>query len=80
MLMSYFLSAFSTRVLQLLQGRLKTLCVCNGSFQQDDLRCLKGGFLSGFQVGKASSSSLYISHLLLADNTLIFCEVRHDHI
>ncbi|KAF5472823.1 hypothetical protein F2P56_009502 [Juglans regia] len=39
-----------------------------------------GGFLSGFLVGEAASSSINISHLLFADDTLIFCDAKQEQI
>ncbi|KAF5442537.1 hypothetical protein F2P56_035184 [Juglans regia] len=41
---------------------------------------VEGGFISGFSVGETSSGSLNISHLLFANDTLIFCEARHEQI
>ena len=38
------------------------------------------GLLSGFQVGVLGSDSLCISHLLFADNTLIFSDANPNHI
>ncbi|KAF5464295.1 hypothetical protein F2P56_014382 [Juglans regia] len=39
-----------------------------------------GGFLSGFQVGNGSGSSIIISHFLFADDTLVFCEATSSQI
>ena len=36
------------------------------------------GCISGFSVGNASPQPLVISHLLFADNTLIFCDKNPD--
>jgi hypothetical protein len=36
------------------------------------------GLLSGFPVGREASDPLKISHLLFADDTLIFCEANPD--
>ena len=38
------------------------------------------GRLSGFSVGNLEGRSLAVSHLLIADDTLIFCEANLDHI
>ena len=38
------------------------------------------GHLSGFSVGNLEGRSLMVSHLLFADDTLIFCEPNLDHI
>jgi hypothetical protein len=34
-----------------------------------------GGYISSFLVGTAEGNSLMVSHLLFADDTLIFCNV-----
>ena len=39
-----------------------------------------GGFLSGFSVGEATSGSINISHLLFADDTLIFYDAKQEQI
>ena len=38
------------------------------------------GMLSGFAVSRNANDPLLISHLLFADDTLIFCEADSDHI
>ena len=38
------------------------------------------GHLSGFSVGASSGRSLMVSHLLFADDTLIFCDANIDQI
>jgi hypothetical protein len=38
------------------------------------------GFLSGFSVGSGSNGVINISHLLFADNTLVFCGAKSDHL
>jgi hypothetical protein len=37
------------------------------------------GFLSGFSVGSRNNEALSVSHLLFADDTLIFCEPNVKH-
>jgi hypothetical protein len=38
------------------------------------------GFLSGFFVGSSSNGVINISHLLFADNTLVFCRASPEHL
>lgn len=41
---------------------------------------VEGGFISGFSVGEDTIGTLIMSHLIFADDTLIFCRVRIDQI
>ncbi|KAJ9691054.1 hypothetical protein PVL29_013294 [Vitis rotundifolia] len=41
-------------------------------------RAINGGFLSGWRVGGRSGVGIHISHLLFADDTLVFCEESPD--
>jgi hypothetical protein len=41
---------------------------------------VNGGFLSGFAAGSRHSSVVNISHMLFADDTLIFCGANPDHL
>ncbi|RVW31716.1 LINE-1 reverse transcriptase-like [Vitis vinifera] len=43
-------------------------------------RAVEGGFLSGCNIRGGSESTLHISHLFFADDTIIFCEARKDHL
>ncbi|RVX13176.1 LINE-1 reverse transcriptase-like [Vitis vinifera] len=43
-------------------------------------RAVEGGFLSGCNIRGGSGPSLNISHLFFADDTIIFCEARKDHL
>jgi hypothetical protein len=38
------------------------------------------GFLSGFFVGSRSTGVINVSHLLFADDTLVFCGASPDHL
>jgi hypothetical protein len=38
------------------------------------------GFLSGFSVGSRSTEVINVSHLLFADDTLVFCGASPDHL
>ncbi|XP_034674249.1 uncharacterized protein LOC117905435 [Vitis riparia] len=43
-------------------------------------RAVEGGFLSGCIIRGGSEPSLSISHLFFADDTIIFCEARKEHL
>ena len=43
-------------------------------------RAMEGGFLSGCNIRGGSGPPLNISHLFFADDTIIFCEARKDHL
>jgi hypothetical protein len=38
------------------------------------------GFLDGFSVGSRSNARMVASHMLFADDTLIFCEANCEHL
>ena len=41
-------------------------------------RAISGGYLSGWRVRGRSGERILISHLLFADDTLVFCEASQD--
>ena len=43
-------------------------------------KAVAGGILSGFQVGSKGGDSVHVSHLLFADDTLIFSDANPAHI
>ena len=43
-------------------------------------RAVEGGFLSGFSVGNNGCNVVSISHLLYAEDTLIFCGAEPDQL
>jgi hypothetical protein len=40
---------------------------------------VESGFIAGFKVGREDRKVLEISHLLFADDTIIFCEASLEH-
>ncbi|KAJ9674856.1 hypothetical protein PVL29_024033 [Vitis rotundifolia] len=43
-------------------------------------RAVEGGFLSGCTIRSGGGSNLHISHLFFADDTIIFCEAKKEHL
>ncbi|RVX06988.1 LINE-1 retrotransposable element ORF2 protein [Vitis vinifera] len=43
-------------------------------------RAIDGGFTSGCNIQGRGGMEINVSHLLFADDTIIFCEARQDHI
>ena len=43
-------------------------------------RAVNGGFMLGCRVKGRSEEGVQISHLLFADNTLVFCQASQDHL
>ena len=41
-------------------------------------RAISGGYLSGWKVSGRRGEGMQISHLLFADDTLVFCEESSD--
>ncbi|RVW48778.1 hypothetical protein CK203_076109 [Vitis vinifera] len=43
-------------------------------------RAVEGGFLSGCRIRGGGRQPVHISHLLFADDTIVFCEARKEHL
>ncbi|RVW53160.1 LINE-1 reverse transcriptase-like [Vitis vinifera] len=43
-------------------------------------RAVEGGFLSGCRIRGGGRQPVHISHMLFADDTIIFCEARKEHL
>ena len=50
------------------------------AFSRLIVKATSAGMLMGFSVGSIDSDPLEVSHLLFADDTLIFCEADPDHL
>ncbi len=43
-------------------------------------RAVRGGYLSGFTVGNSEGMDVMVTHLLFADDTLMFCDAAPPQI
>ena len=43
-------------------------------------KVMEGGFLSGYKLRDRGGNEVQVSHLLFADDTLVFCENSRDQI
>ena len=54
--------------------------IAMGVFSSFLKRVVDGGFMSGCRVKGRSEEGVIISHLLFADDTLVFCKAYQDHL
>ncbi|RVX14524.1 putative ribonuclease H protein [Vitis vinifera] len=74
---------------------VRSECLCNGSCKKWDLvqsgwggygavfphpNIHPGGFLCGCSIGGGRRPTVNISHLLFADDTVVFCEAKKEHL
>ena len=43
-------------------------------------RAVEGGFISGCNIQRGRGRVVHISHLLFADDTIVFCETKKEHL
>ena len=43
-------------------------------------RTVEGNFISGCRLGNREGGEMVISHLLYADDTIIFCEAKYEQL
>ena len=43
-------------------------------------RVVEGGFISGCNIWRGSGPVANISHLIFADDTIVFCEAKKEHL
>lgn len=53
---------------------------CDGGFEVLLAVAINDGFISGFTIGTTDYRSLMVSHLLIVDDTLIFCDAALSQI
>ena len=43
-------------------------------------RAVEGGFISGCKIQRGKGRAVHIAHLLFADDTIVFCEAKREHL